>query len=123
MTEARLAYGGGDGATFGLLEDQSVETLIPDWIKPGSPVTAFTLSFIVTNYGTAAARAVNDASGPCPDCGLHTFGAVKCRACAPQPDAEEGSIRELDADSAGYGAGVALIGALAGDSGLTYEEE
>ena len=29
----------------------------------------------------------------------------------------------LDADSAGYGSGVALIGALAGDDGLTYEEE
>jgi len=25
MTETRLAYGGGDGAAFGLLEDQSVE--------------------------------------------------------------------------------------------------
>ena len=29
----------------------------------------------------------------------------------------------LDADSAGYGAGVALIGALAGDSGQDYYEE
>jgi len=70
MTEARLAYGGGDGATFGLLEDQSVESLIPDCIEPGQRVNAFTLCRVVDDYSVLAAQALDDALKPCPLCGL-----------------------------------------------------
>ena len=58
-----------------------MEQIIPNWIKPGSPVTAFTLQAVVRECGLAAARAVDEVSGPCPVCGLNTFGGVVCLGC------------------------------------------
>ena len=103
-----------EGARWGLQPEQSPMTLIPDWLQPGSPVTAYTLSHIAHNYGDAAAKAVDAASGPCPVCALHTFGAVVCNGCRREPNDDVLNV----ADDAGYGwHSVAREGRDYGDTG------
>ena len=68
-------------------------------LKAGAPVHAFTLTWIAQTYGVAAAKAVDDASGPCPKCGHNTYGGVVCFGCDRQPTDEV----DDPADDAGYG--------------------
>ena len=78
----------GEGARWGLQPDQSPATLIPDSIRPGQRVSAFTLSRVAEDYGDAAARALDAALYPCPCCGVAFYspdGWGLCERC----DAEE----------------------------------
>ena len=77
----RLAYGDGDGAAFGLLEDQSPVTLIPDSIEPGALVLADVLMRLTQNYGSEVAFIVDELNGPCESCARNTYGGGKCVEC------------------------------------------
>lgn len=72
---------------------------IPVWIKPGSPVTAFTLQAVAREAGVGAALLVDEGSGPCPVCGLHAFGGVRCLGCSPKREEPEvhfhGELKEV----------------------------
>jgi hypothetical protein len=61
---------GGEGVAFGLSEQVSPMTLIPDCIHDGQRVNAFVLMRIDTDYSPESARALDAATYPCPMCGL-----------------------------------------------------
>ena len=82
-----LAYGGGEGLAFGLLEEQSPATLIPDWVRPSALILAPTLARITEDYGRDVALIVDELSGPCLDCGRNTYSADLCFDCQERHDA------------------------------------
>ena len=89
MTEAR-----GEGAAFGLIEELSPMTLIPDCITDGQRVNAFVLMRVARDYGTESAEALDAATYPCPICGMAFYsldGWGICERC----DLSEGEAAGL----------------------------
>lgn len=80
----RQANGGGDGRQFGVCEDTSPATLIPDWVQDGLLVSGFVLETLARQYGLIAAEAADDLSHPCVRCARHTYGptGTLCDECA-----------------------------------------
>ena len=66
------------------IKDLLAQGLVPEWIKTGAPVTAYTLQAVRRESGLVGARYVDEHSGPCPVCGLHTYGSVVCFGCTPK---------------------------------------
>ena len=83
----RLAYGGGESVAFGLLEEQSPVTLVPDWIIPSALILAPTLARLTEDYGRDVAFIVDELSGPCLDCGRNTYLTDVCFECQERIDA------------------------------------
>ena len=80
----RVASGGGEGAAFGITEDASPATLLPDWVQDGLLVSGFVLETLARQYGLIAAEAADDLSHPCVRCARNTYGptGTLCDECA-----------------------------------------
>jgi len=77
----------GEGVAFGLLEDQSPVTLIPDWILPGTLILAPTLARLTEDYGRDVALVVDELSEPCELCARNTYLGDVCFECTERMDA------------------------------------
>lgn len=103
-------------------ERAKLEARLAALLQPGDRVTAATLATITAEIGRNTAMMVDEASGPCPVCGLNTYRVnLLCNECAAEPYED---ARALDADAAGYG--YRAGGADAGDRGVviaTLDEE
>lgn len=59
-----------------------LDAMIEEQINPGVRMTSERLDRIRRKYGERIARILDEDSGPCPICGLNTYGAVVCDHCA-----------------------------------------
>jgi hypothetical protein len=82
--------GGGEGFAWGLPEEQSPMTLIPDWMIPGTLVLAPVLERIASDYGRDVAFVVDSLSAPCERCARNTYRGGLCIECEEYVDARAG---------------------------------
>ena len=71
----------GEGVAFGLVEEVSPMSLIPDCITDGQRVNAFVLMRVHEDYGAESAQALDAATYPCPLCGLAFYSEADWGIC------------------------------------------
>jgi hypothetical protein len=72
--------GGGEGFAWGLPEDRSPMSAIPDWVIPGTLVLAPVLERITSDYGRDVAFVVDSLSAPCAHCARNAYRGL-CFEC------------------------------------------
>jgi ribosomal protein L37AE/L43A len=85
----------GEGVAFGLSEQVSPQTMIPDEITDGQRVNAFVLAHIADEYGVASVRALDAALYPCPLCGMAFYsreGWGICDRCDSEDGGDDGGL-------------------------------